>query len=178
MRRAELEALGIQLAVLPTLALGALPGPPEWAARLMSIGLDVLGSGAAQDTPDTWRAAHAAAPRRPMKAMCGDAAALAAAGALVLEGAHALVPGTYRLDPGEAMVAVVDGADPAVEDPNVVARRIVDAVAHTPPVGLWVVATPGLHAHPVDVVEAKLRALTESAYRARLAIAKLQFELD
>ena len=31
MRRSELEALGIQLPVLPTAVLGALPGPPEWA---------------------------------------------------------------------------------------------------------------------------------------------------
>jgi hypothetical protein len=41
-----------------------------------------------------------------------------------------------------------------------------------------VVATPGLHALPDDVVEAKLRALCEAASQARLAIAKIQFEMD
>ncbi|MFN8121053.1 MAG: hypothetical protein U0237_01355 [Thermoleophilia bacterium] len=178
MRRSELEALGIQLPVLPTAVLGALPGPPEWAARLASIGVDVLASGAPEDTPDTWRAAAEAAPYRAVMANPGDPAALAAAGAKLLQGDLPAQPGTYVLGPGDAMVAIVDGSSAEVEDPNVIGRLVVEAVQDTPPAQLWVVATPGLHLLAEDVVEAKLRALCEATYQARLAIAKIQFEMD
>jgi hypothetical protein len=178
MRRSELEALGIQLPVLPTVVLGGLPGPPEWAARLVAIGVDVVSSGAVADTPQTWRAAADAAPHRAVMANLGDAAALAVAGAALLHGAGPAPAGTYLLGAGDATVAIVDGASAEVEDPNVTARLVVDAVRDTPPSRLWVVATPGLHALPEDVAEAKLRALCEATYRARLAIAKIQFEMD
>ncbi len=178
MRRAELEALRIQLPVLPTLVLGGLPGDPAWAARLVSIGVDVIASGALEDTPETWRAAAQAAPYRVVKAACGDAVALAAAGAQLLEAAGPVPAGTYGLGPDDAVVAIVDGTSAEVEDPNVIARLVVEAVQDTAPSQLWVVATPGLHALPEDVVEAKLRVLSEAAYQARLAIAKIQFEID
>jgi hypothetical protein len=175
MRRHELEALGIHLPALATVALGALPGPPVWAERLVSLGLDVVASGAAEDTPGTWAAARAAVPFRPVKAVAGDAAALAAAGAAIIETAGAVPPGAYRIGPDEAVIAVVDGSSSAVEDPNAVARDIVDVARDGSPAHLWVVSTPGLHTLPVEVAEAKLRALAECAYRARLVFAKEQF---
>lgn len=178
MRRSELEALGIQLPVLPTVVLGALPGPPEWAARLASIGVDVLASGATVDTPDTWRAAAEATPYRTVMANPGDPPALASAGAKLLQGDMSAPAGTYVLGPDDAMVAIVDGSSAEVEDPNAVGRLVVDAVQDTPPALLWVVATPGLDRLPDDVVEAKLRVLCEATYQARLAIAKIQFEMD
>jgi len=178
MRRSELEALGIQLPVLPTVVLGGLPGPPEWAARLQAIGVDVIASGAVEDTPDTWRAASEAAPYRAVMAHPGDAAALVAAGARLLLGDGPVPAGAYVLGPGDGVVAMVDGSSADVEDPNVVGRLVVDAVRDTPPARLWVAATPGLHLLPGDVVEAKLRVLCEATYQARLAIAKLQFEMD
>lgn len=178
MRRSELEALGIQLPVLSTVVLGGLPGPPEWAARLASIGVDVLASGAVEDTPETWGAAAEAAPYRVVMANPGDPAALAAAGARLLQGGGSAPAGTYVLGPDDAVVAIVDGSSAEVEDPNVIGRLVVEAVHDTPPAALWVVATPGLHLLPDDVAEAKLRALCEATYQARLAIAKIQFELE
>ena len=85
MRRDELAALGIQLPVLPAIALGPLPGAPAWAARLARIGLDVAASGAAQDTAETIAAARAAAPHLPLKARIAEAAALAGSAALIVE---------------------------------------------------------------------------------------------
>ncbi|MFV0495562.1 hypothetical protein, partial [Mycobacterium sp.] len=109
MRRNEAEHLGIHLPVLPTMVLGGLPGEPTWAARLQAIGLDVVSSGAVVDTADTVMAAAGESLGRPVKAVAGDAAALAAAGARIIEGAGTMVAGAYRIDPGEALVAVVDG---------------------------------------------------------------------
>jgi hypothetical protein len=178
-RRDELEALGIRtLPVMATVALGALPGPPEWAPRLAAIGVDVLASGAAVDTPDTWTAAQAAVPYRPVKAMAGDAGALVAAGARIVEGAGGPVAGAYRLGADDAMVVVVDGASAEVEDPNVVAREVVEAALSTPPARLWVASSPGLDRLPDEVAEAKLRALAECAYRARLVFTKEQTTPD
>ncbi|MFN8111031.1 MAG: hypothetical protein U0Y82_14495 [Thermoleophilia bacterium] len=181
MRRAELDSLRLFLPALPTVVLGALPGPPDWAERLARIGVDVLASGAAADTPDTWRAARAAAPAgRVVKAAADTAAAaaeLAAAGAVLVETAVPVPAGVYRLGPGDAAVVLVT-ADPEVEDPNQVARLVVDAAADTPVSQLWLAAGPGLDALPPEVVEAKLRVLCEAAYLGRLAIAKVQFELD
>jgi hypothetical protein len=176
-RRDELARLGIQLPVLPTIVLGGLPGPAEWAGRLERLGLDVVGSGAAPDTPDTWLAARAAAPHRPVKAVAGDPDALVAAGALLVETAAALTARAYRLGPEEEVVVGVDGADPAVEDPNDVAARMLDAVRMRAAADLWAVASPGLDRHPLEVVEAKLRALAEGVRLARLYFAKEQFEL-
>jgi hypothetical protein len=177
-RRDELEALGIRaLPVMATVALGALPGPPEWAPRLASIGIDVLASGAAADTPGTWAAAQAAVPYRPVKAIAGDAAALVAAGARIVEIAGP-VTGAYRLGPDEVTVVAVDGSSPEVEDPNEVARVVVEAALEVPPSRLWVVASPGLDRLPDEVAEAKLRALAECAYRARLVFTKEQTTPD
>ena len=175
MRRDELESLGVQLPVLATVALGALPGAPRWAGRLLAAGVDVVASGAAADTAETWAAARDEVPFRPVKATAGDVARLAAAGARIIETAGAVPPGVYRLGPDEDAVAVVDGGSPEVEDPDVAGRRIVEAVRGGVASRLWVVATPGLDGLPEDVAEAKLRALAESAYRARLVFAKEQF---
>lgn len=179
MRRGELERLGIQLPVLATVVLGGLPGPPEWAPRLMALGVDVVGSGAAEDTPQTVAAAVAAAPHRAVKAIApGDPAPLAAAGARIIETSHEVPDGAYRLGPDEAVVVVIDAADPDVEDPNVAARAIVEAARQTAPAALWVAVGPGLDRLTPAQAEAKLRALCECTYRARLVFAKEQFESE
>jgi hypothetical protein len=175
-RRDRLSALGIELPLLPTVALGGLPGGAGWAARLERIGLDVVASGGAPDTPETWRAARAAAPHRPVKAVAGDVEALVAAGCRLVEAVGPLPDGAYALGPDEAMVALVDGGSPEIEDPAVVGRLLVEAARAGDPSRLWVVATPGLERLAPDVVEAKLEALVESAVQARLVLAKEQFD--
>jgi hypothetical protein len=179
MRRGELERLGIQLPVMATMALGGLPGPPDWAARMISIGVDVVASGSPHDTPETFAAAAAAAPFRAVKATDpADPAALAAAGAKIVETTSAVPPGVYRFGADEAMIVVVDGTSPDVEDPNVAARAIVEVARDIPPSALWVVSSPGLDRFGRDVVVKKLVALYECAYRARLVFAKEQFADD
>jgi hypothetical protein len=178
MRRDELERLGVQLPVMATIALGGLPGPPVWAPRMISIGVDVVASGAAHDTPETFAAAVAAAPYRAVKATDPvDPAALAAAGAKIIE-TRAAVRGVYRFGDSEAMVVVIDGTSTEIEDPNVSARAIVDVARTIPPSALWVVASPGLDGLGAEVAVQKLISLYECAYRARLVFAKEQFADD
>ena len=178
MRRVELERLGIQLPVLPTIVLGGLPGPPEWAARLDRLGLDVVSSGAMADTPETWAAAREAAPRRTVKGVAGDPVALAAAGCDLIEAEGQVPPGAYRLGPQESLVAAVEGADPAVDDPDEVAAAVVLALGAAPPAALWVAPAPVWRPDPPEVAEAKLAALVEGVRRARLLLAKEQFERE
>ncbi|MEW6581476.1 MAG: hypothetical protein AB1416_01780 [Actinomycetota bacterium] len=181
MRRADLERLGIQLPVLPTIVLGALPGPPGWAPRLERIGLDVVASGAAGDDAATWAAARAAVPHRPVKAVAADGpaiAALAAAGCRLVEGDGAGAPdGVYVIDPGDGVCAAVDGGTSEVEVADEVAARILEHVASAAPAAVWVAATPGLAALPDAAVEAKLTALVDGTRRARLLLAKNQFDM-
>lgn len=176
MRRDELAALGVQLPVLPTVALGGLPGG-GWAERLERLGLDVVGSGAAPDSPETWRAARDAVPHRPVKGVAGDAAALVVAGCRIIEGPGPAPGGAYLLGPGEAMVAAVDGSDPQVEDLNDVAAAALRAARAGTASALWVAATAGMDRLEPEVAAAKLAALVEGARQARLALAKEQFEL-
>lgn len=176
-RRDALSALGIQLPVLPTVALGALPGPPEWAARLERLGLDVVASGAAVDTPATWGAAAGAVRHRPCKACAGDPGPLVAAGCRIVETRAAVPAAAYRLGPDDAVVDAVIGSDPAVEDLNDVGRRVLARAREGAASALWVVATPGLELLDDARVEAKLAALVEGTRQARLALAKEQFEL-
>jgi len=179
MRRDELERLGIQLPVMATIALGGLPGPPDWAARMISIGVDVVASGALHDTPETYAAAAADAPYRAVKATDPiDPGALAAAGAKIIETTSMVPGGVYRFSADEVMVVVVDGTSPAVEDPNIAARMIVEVARDIPPSALWIVSSPGLDAFDQDVAIRKLVALYECAYRARLVFAKEQFADD
>jgi hypothetical protein len=178
MRRDELAALGIQLPVLPAIALGPLPGPPAWAGRLARAGLDVAASGAAADTAETLAAARAGAPHLPLKALGAGAGALDGSPPLIVEGAGPAPAGHYRLGPGDDLVAAVDGADPAVEDPNDVARLALARAREGAASALWVAATPGLDGLPEDVVEAKLAALAEGVRQARLWLAKEQFDRD
>lgn len=177
MRRAALAALGVQLPALPTVALGALPGAPDWAPRLGRLGLDVVASGAARDTPATWARARADAPHRPAKARAGDPAALLAAGCRLIETGEPVPAGAYRLGPGDTIIGAVDGTGPRVEDLDAVAARILAAAREAGSVDLWVAATPGLEGLDPKVVERKLAVLVEGAHQARLAIAKVQFEL-
>jgi len=143
MRRHELERLHIQLPVLATIALGGLPGPPEWSARMMSIGVDVVASGALHDTPETYTAAAAAAPFRAVKATApADTEALAAAGARIIETAGTVPEGCIASAPRSHDRRRGRGQS-EVEDPNAAARLVVDVAREMPPSGLWVVASPG-----------------------------------
>ncbi len=176
MRRDELAAIGVQLPVLPTIVLGALPGEPDWGARLARLGIDVTASGADEDTPQTLAAAHAAAPHLPLKARTIDAGSLDGQRGVIVETAGDVPPGLYRLGADDAAVEGVDGASEEVEDVMDVARRTLGAARVGVPSLLWVVATPGLEQLPRDVVEAKLAALAEGARQARLYLAKEQFD--
>jgi hypothetical protein len=163
--------------VLPTIALGALPGPPDWAARLARIGIDVAASGADEDTPETLAAARAAAPHLPLKARAIDAAAFDGMRGLIVETPGQAPPGTYLLGDDDDAVEGVDGASEEVEDVMDVARRTLDTARAGVPSALWVVATPGLELLDPAIVEAKLTALAEGARQARLYLAKEQFDI-
>ncbi len=175
MRRDELRSLGIELPLLPTVVLGALPGEEGWGERLYRIGLDVTASGADDDTPSTWTPARDASPHRPVKGRSSAPAELIANGCVIVE-TDAEAPGGYRIDDDE-IVAIVDGTNPDVEDPSSIARLVVEAARRSDPSRLWVAASAGLHALPEDVVEEKLAALVEATFQARLALAKDQFDL-
>lgn len=175
MRRDELARLGVQLPVLPTIVLGGLPGGPGWAPRLERIGLDVVSSGADPDSVATWRAARDAVPHRPAKAVAGDVDALVSAGCVLVEGG-ASVAGGYVLG-GDDLITAVDGASAEIDDPDDVAARIVAAMESIEPARAWVTATRGLDTLAAGTVEAKLVALVEGTRRARLYLAKHQFDL-
>ena len=177
MRREELSALGVELPVLATVVLGALPGDENWARRLASIGLDVVCSGADEDTPATWEEARAVNPYKPVKARSTAPAALVAAGCRIIECDGPVPGGAYRLGSDDAMVAVIDGGSAQIEDPARIARPIVEAARNGNASELWVVATAGLDRLDPEVVEAKLSAMVDSVVQARLALAKDQFEL-
>lgn len=177
MRRDELSALGVQLPVLPTIVLGALPGEPAWAERLARLGVDVVCSGADEDTLDLVAAARAAVPHRPVKARMVDAGGLEGLAGVIVETIGEVPPDAYRLGPDDAAVEAIDGASEEVEDVMDVARRTLAAARAGVPSALWVVATPGLDLLPEDVVERKLAVLAEGATQARLYLAKEQFEI-
>jgi hypothetical protein len=162
--------------VLPTIALGALPGAPDWAARLARIGIDVAASGADEDTPETLAAARVAAPHLPLKVRVVDAGVFDGVRGLIVETPGDAPAGTYLLGDGDAAVEGVDGASEEVEDVMDVARRTLETAREGVPSALWVVATPGLELLPPDVVEAKLRVLADGARQARLYLAKEQFD--
>lgn len=177
MRREELAQRGVQLPVLPTIALGPLPPAPwPWEERLMAIGLDVLSTGRAEDTPTGVAAARASVPVRPLVARGFDAPALAAAGAAIIEGTQTDDGPLYGLDWSDQVVRPVS-ADGPVEATMEVARAVLSAAQEGVPSALWVAAGPGLQDLPVEVVEDKLAALVEGARQARLYLAKEQFEL-
>ena len=177
-RRDELAALGVQLPVLPAIALGPLPGPPDWAGRLARIGLDVAASGAGQDTAETLAAAREAAPHLPLKARVADAGALDGMAAMIVETAGPVPAGHYRLGPEDDLVAAVDGRARLVEGAMDVARLALASARAGAASSLWVAATPGLERLPADVAEAKLAALVEGVRQARLWLAKEQFDPD
>lgn len=177
MRRDELARRGVQLPVLPTIALGPLP-PVDggWTARLMRIGLDVMSTGAAEDGPAGVAAARAEVPVRPLVARGFDAEALAGAGAAIIEGSQGDDAPLYGLDWSDEVVRPVSAEDPEVEAVMDVARSVLAAAQEGVPSALWVAAGPGLDALPADVVERKLAALAEGARQARLYLAKEQFD--
>jgi len=176
MRRDELAARGVQVPVLPTIVLGPLPAGDDWVTRLERIGLDVVSTGEAVDTPATVATARAAVPHRPLAARGGEPGDLAAAGAAIVETAPADGGDVYHFGAGERVVAPVSASEAEVEAVMEVARRVLDAARDDVPSALWVVAGPGLDALEADVVEAKLAALVEGARQARLYLAKEQFD--
>jgi hypothetical protein len=176
MRRDELSRRGVQLPVLPTVALGPLPAGPSWPERLMRIGLDVLSTGLEHDGPQSVASARADAPMRPLIARGFDAAALAGAGAVIIEGSQSDDSPLYGLDWSDEIVRPVSADDPEVEAVMDVARAVLSAAQAGVPSALWVAAGPGLDALPVEIVEAKLAAMVEGARQARLYLAKEQFD--
>lgn len=165
MRREILAALGIQLPVLPTFVLGGLPGDPEWAPRLERLGLDVVASGAREDTSETFAAAVAAVPHRPVKATG------AVAGARIVECDGVPPAGMYRLHLDEVAIGA-DAGGPT--DANDVAARILDAVKDDP--SAWWVAATGLDELADADAEERLAALVEGVRHVRLYLAKQQFD--
>lgn len=176
MRRDELSARGVQLPVLPTIALGALPPGVSWPENLMRIGLDVLSTGLAEDGPAAVAFAHASVPVRPLLTRGFDAEGLAASGASIIEGLAGPDAPLYGIGPDDVIVRPVSADDPAVEAIMDVARAVLGAAQEGIPSALWVVAGPGLDALPVEVVEAKLAVMVEGARQARLYLAKEQFD--
>lgn len=176
-RRDELAALGVQLPVLPTIVLGALPARPDWAHRLSRIGLDVVCTGADEDTTDSLAAARAAAPHLAVKVRARDAGAFDGHRGVIVETEGQVPAGLYRLGPGEDLLQAVSGSDPEVEDPREVARAVLLSARAGIPSALWVAITPGLETLPVAIVEEKLEVLVQGARQARLYLAKEQFEI-
>jgi len=174
-RRSELERMGIQLPVLPTIVLGGLPGRSGWAPRLERLGLDVVASGVDEETPETWAGARAAAPHRPVKATGGDPEALAAAGCRLIETSLPVPPGVYRLGPDELVAVGVDGADAAIPDANDVAARLLAALDDHPAARLWAAAAR-LAVQSARDAERRIIAFVEGVRLARLYLAKEQFE--
>lgn len=158
------------------MVLGGLPGGDGWVTRLERIGLDVVSTGEAVDTPATVAAARAAVPHRPLAARGGVAGDLAAAGAAIVEAPSADGGDVYHFGDGDRVVAPVSASDAEVEAVMEVARRVLAAAQSDVPSALWVVAGPGLDALEPDVVEAKLAVLVEGARQARLYLAKEQFD--
>ena len=163
MRRAELVSLGIQLPVLPTIVLGGLPGGGGWASRLAAIGLDVVASGAAVDTQETFAAAVSAVPFRPVKAT-GPVP-----GALIAEPGVPSTGAAHRLMDAEILVP-----DLTACDPNVVAREVLQIAANDP--SEWWVAAAGLAELDEATATARLEALVEGVRQVRLYLAKQQFD--
>lgn len=176
MRRDELTARGVQVPVLATIALGRLPAGDGWVTRLERIGIDVVSTGEAVDTPATVAAARAAVPHRPLVARGGMAGALAAAGAAIVEAPPTDDGEVYHFGDGDRVVAPVSSTDAEVEGVMEVARRVLTAAQSDVPSALWVAAGPGLDALAPDVVEAKLAVLVEGARQARLYLTKEQFD--
>ncbi len=176
MRRNELAALGVQLPVLPTIVLGALPGDADWSARLARIGVDVTMSGAAEDTPETVAAARAAAPHLAVKARSSDPAAFAGERGLIVETEGSVPDGLYKLGRDEGVVVAVE-PDAPLEDVMVVARDVLGRARAGIPSALWVVAAPGLDRLDPEAAEEKLRVLVLGAQQARLYLAKEQFDI-
>lgn len=176
MRRDELDAARIQVPVLATVVLGALPGPGKWIGRLERLGLDVISTGAVLDEPGAIRAAVRAVPYRPVLARAGDPVALAEAGARIIVMDGVAPGGAYALRPDDDVVMPI-GGDAPVEDANDVAREILVAAHEGSASRLWV-AAPDLADVPEAVAEGKLAVMVEGTRMARMWLAKEQFDRE
>lgn len=164
MRRDQLAVLGIQLPVLPTIVLGGLPGDADWASRLERIGLDVVSSGTSRDTAETYAAAVAAVPHRPVKATG------AVEGATIIECDGPAPNGAYGLHLDK--MVIIDATTPG--DVNAIARRVLADVADGP--SEWWIAVRGLEASTEDAAIAVLETVVDAVRNVRLFLAKQQFE--
>ena len=162
--------------MLPTVCVGPLPQPGNWAQRLDRLGLDVITTGAPVDEPAGIAHARAAVPHRPLLAMAGDPVALADAGALLVATDEMTPSATYAFGPDEQVVIPI-AADAPAENANDVARAVLEAARGGQASAIWV-AAPDLSMVPEDVVEAKLAALTDGARMARMWLAKQQSDPD
>ena len=162
--------------MLPTVCVGPLPQPGNWAVRLDRLGLDVITTGALVDEPSGIAHARAAVPHRPLLAMAGDAVALADAGAPLIATDGVTPSGTYAFRPDDQVVTPIS-ADAPAENANDVARAVLEAARGGQASAIWV-AAPDLSMVPEDVVEAKLAALTDGARMARMWLAKQQSDPD
>jgi hypothetical protein len=176
MRRSELESAGVQVPVLATVVIGSLPGPGDWAGRLERIGLDVVCTGAHEDTAQGVAALVAAVPFRPALARPGDPVALADAGARIIVMDGVAPAGAYALRPGEDAVYPVR-ADAPAENANDVAREVLSAARGGMASRIWV-AAPDLTNVPEAIAEAKLAAMVDGARMARMWLAKQQSDPD
>ena len=165
MRRDLLTSLGIQLPVLPTIVLGGLPGTPDWALRLERIGLDVVSSGAVEDTPETSAAAVASVPHRPVKAT-GPVV-----GARIVECEGDPPTAAYRIQADE--MVVIDAAQ-EVGDANDIAGYVLRVVGTDP--SAWWIATQGLATVEPEAGARILEAVIDGVRHVRLYLAKRQFE--
>lgn len=169
MDRERMARAGIHLPVLPTVVFGALPGAPDWAGRLLALGVDVLSSGADPDTDETLAAALAAAPFKPVKAV-GTGATLAT-GPWLVEGSDAQGNGIpINL---ECAVFAQDGFEH--RDQNDLAASLLPIV-HDDPADWWVVAR-GLATCTAQEAQAAIAVLVEGTKLVRLYLTKRQFEV-
>jgi hypothetical protein len=132
---------------------------------LEQIGLDVVSSGAAEDTPETYAAAVAAVPHRPVKAM-GHVP-----GVRIVECDGDPPAGAHRLHLDE-IVVVNPTRD--LGDANDVARFVLAAVADGP--STWWIAARGLaEMEPAAAIHI-LETMVEGVRHVRLFLAKQQFD--
>lgn len=169
MDRDRLAALGIQLPVLPTIVIGGLPGSPDWAPRLERIGLDVVSSGAAPDTDETFADASEAVPHRPCKAT----GRIAAARLVELSDAAPPPDDVVVVDTTQCVMVT---PKLVLDDANQMAAYVLDVVRADP--SRWWVAGAGLKTLAPQDVELLLTELVEAVRHVRLFLAKQQFDPD
>lgn len=117
------------------------------------------------DTAETYSAAVAAVPHRPVKATG------AIGGALLVECDGDPPPDAHRLHPDEMVVV---NAAHEVGDANDVARFVLAEIADDP--SAWWIAARGLDAVEPDAAAHVLQTMVDGVRHVRLFLAKRQFD--